>query len=109
MENIITAIGKIIRSNAVYQFVEMAKANMFGQMGRFMMEILSMIKNMAMAHSNSLMEGCMKGNGKMINNMGEHFSNYLMGKLHMANGKMAFVSIEILLIICKKLFPSLSP
>lgn len=55
------------------------------------------------------MEECMKGNGKMINNMGEHFLNYQMEKPHMANGKMAFVSIEILLIICKKLFPSLSP
>lgn len=67
-----------------------------------------MIKNMVMEHSNFLMEEFMKENGKMINNMGELCSNYQMEKLHMANGKMAFVSIEILLIICKKLFPSLS-
>lgn len=59
-----------------------------------------MIKNMVMEHSNFLMEEFMKENGKMINNMGELCSNYQMEKLHMANGKMAFVSIEILLIIC---------
>lgn len=40
MENFTMVIGKIIRSNAVYQFVEMAKASMSGQMVKYMREIL---------------------------------------------------------------------
>ena len=82
--------------------------NKYGQINLFMKENGLMIKHVVEVNWYMLMEIFMKENGKMINNMGELCSNYQMEKLHMANGKMAFVSIEILLIICKKLFPSLS-